>query len=200
MKSYIQSCKSEFWQKVFKAETDYILDFIKDCKEILSVGCGPAHIEAKLAEYGFSVTGLDVSKEALDQAPDTLRTVAGSAEKTGFDDGSFDAVLYTASLQFIEKYPQAIAETARILRPNGKLLVMLLNTKSKFFREKIKDPDSYVNRIRHTNQKEIEEVIRRYFLVETEYFLGIQNAEVYPSREQTQAGLYIIKGIKKQPE
>ena len=80
MEKYLQSCKSEFWKKVFKAELDYIADYLKDVKNVLSVGCGPAIIETGLAEYGFNITGLDISKEALDQAPDNIRTVVGSAE------------------------------------------------------------------------------------------------------------------------
>lgn len=197
MKPYIESCKSDFWKNVFEAEADYILHFLKGSKDILSIGCGPAILEAELAEHSFNMTGLDISREALDQAADNLRTIAGPAEKTGFEDGSFDAVLYVASLQFIEGYQQAVAETVRILRPGGKLLVMLLNTKSDFFKEKIKNPDSYVNKIKHKNPREIEEVIHRYFHVETEYFLGIRNGEVFQSKDPNRAGLYIIKGIKK---
>ncbi|KPJ66063.1 MAG: hypothetical protein AMJ43_09300 [Coxiella sp. DG_40] len=80
MDKYLQSCKTEFWKKVFKAELDYILRQLKGAKDILSVGCGPAVIETGLAEHGFNVTGLDISKEALDRAPDSIRTITGSAE------------------------------------------------------------------------------------------------------------------------
>jgi len=45
MEKYLQSCKSEFWKKVFKAELDYILHQLKGTKDVLSVGCGPAIIE-----------------------------------------------------------------------------------------------------------------------------------------------------------
>ena len=197
MKKYLQSCKSEFWKKVFKAESDYILHQIKGTKDILSVGCGPAAIEARLVKNGFNVTGLDVSNEALGQAPDNVRTVAGLAEKMSFENCSFDAVIYVASLQFIERYEQAIAEAARVLRPNGKLLVMLLNIKSEFFNEKIKKPESYVNKIRHTNFKEVEKVIAEYFSVETDYFLGIRGTEIFESDDPEAAGLYIIKGKKQ---
>lgn len=198
MEKYLQSCKTEFWKKVFKAELDYILDQLKGAKDILSVGCGPAIIEAGLAEHGFSVTGLDISKEALDQAPDNIRTVAGPAEKMGFADCSFDAVVYVASLQFIERYKQAIKETARVLRSGGKLLVMLLNPESEFFKEKVENPDSYVNKIKYTDLKEIEKAALEYFSIETEYFLGIKETEIFQSRDSNLASLYIIKGIKKQ--
>jgi len=197
MKKYLQSCKSEFWKKVFKAELDYILHQFKGAKDVISIGCGPAIIEAGLAEHGFSVTGLDVSKEALGCAPDTVRTVAGSAEKMDFANAYFDAVIYVASLQFIDRYKKAVKETARILKPGGKLLIMLLNPESEFFKEKTKNIDSYINKIKHTDLKGIERVVAKYFSVKTEYFLGIKGKEIFQSRDSNVASLYVIKGIKK---
>ena len=197
MEKYLQSCKSEFWKKVFKAELDYILHQLKGTKDVLSVGCGPAIIETGLAEHGFNVTGLDISKEALDQAPDNIRTVAGPAEKMDFAECSFDAVVYVASLQFIEKYEKAAKETARVLKPGGRLLAMLLNPQSEFFKEKTKNPDSYINRIKHTNLMEIEGEVAKYFSIKTKYFLGIKGTGVFQSQDSNTASLYVIKGIKK---
>ena len=198
MEKYLQSCKSEFWKKVFKAELDYILHQLKGIKDVLSVGCGPAIIETGLAEHGFNVTGLDISKEALDQAPDSIRTVAGSAEKMDFASLSFDAVIYVTSVQFIENYKEAIKQSARVLRSGGKLLVMLLNPESEFFKEKAKNPDSYINKIKHTDLREIERTIAEYFSVKTEYFLGIKGTKVFQSRNSNAASLCVIKGTKKQ--
>ena len=198
MDKYLQSCKTEFWKKVFKAELDYILRELKGTKDILSIGCGPAIIEAGLAEHGFNVTGLDISKEALGCAPDTVRTVAGSAEKMDFASLSFDAVIYVTSVQFIENYKEAIKQSARVLRSGGKLLVMLLNPESEFFKEKAKNPDSYINKIKHTDLREIERTIAEYFSVKTEYFLGIKGTKVFQSRNSNAASLCVIKGTKKQ--
>jgi len=197
MEKYLQSCKTEFWKKVFEAELNYILQELEGTKDILSVGCGPAIIEAGLAEHGFNVTGLDISKEALDQAPESIRTVVGPAEKMGFADCSFDAVIYVASLQFIERYKQAIKETARVLRPGSKLLAMLLNLESEFFRKKSENLDSYINKIKHTDLKEIERTIAEYFSVQTEFFLGIKGQEIFESQNPNIASLYVIKGKKK---
>jgi ubiquinone/menaquinone biosynthesis C-methylase UbiE len=194
MEKYLQSCKSDFWRKVFKAELDYILRQLKGAKDILSVGCGPAIIETGLAEHGFNVTGIDVSKEALGQAPSSIRTVVGPAEKMDFADCSFDAVIYVASIQFIERYKESVKQSARVLRSGGKILIMLLNPDSEFFREKIKNPDSYINKIKHTNLMEIEDVVANYFTIRTEYFLGIEGTEIFQSQDYDLASLYVIKG------
>jgi ubiquinone/menaquinone biosynthesis C-methylase UbiE len=197
MKEYLQSCKSEFWKKVFKAELEYIINQLKGTTNVLSVGCGPAIIEAGLAEQGFNVIGLDISKEALNWAPDNIRKVSGSAEKMGFANDYFDAVIYVASLQFIEKYKEALKETARVLKPKGRFLSMLLNPQSEFFKEKTKNPDSYINKIKHTNLRFIEEEIAKYFSVKTEFFLGIKGQEIFETQGPDLASLYVIKGEKK---
>ena len=88
MSKYLESCTTEFWKKIFKAELDYILQELEGTKDVLSVGCGPAIIEAGLTERGFNVIGLDISKQALDKAPDTVRTVVGSAENMDFQQSS----------------------------------------------------------------------------------------------------------------
>jgi len=194
MEKYLQSCKTEFWKNVFKAELDYILRELNGAKDVLSVGCGPAIIEAGLAEHGFNVTGLDISKEALDQVPDKIRTVVGSAEEMDFEDCSFDAAIYVASLQFIENYKEAVKQTARVLRAGGKLLAMLLNPQSQFFKEKVNNPASYVSKIKHTDLREIERTIAEYLSIQAEFFLGIKEQQIFKSQNPDLAGLYVIKG------
>jgi len=194
---YFQSCRTEFWQGVFRVELDYIVRHLPSGAEVLSVGCGPAMIESALSERGFHVTGLDVSREALDCAPDAVRTVAGRAEDMPFPESSFDAVIYVASLQFIDDYRKAIERTTHVLRPKGALLVMLLNPESDFFKEKLRDPNPYVRNIRHTGLREIEDVIAEDFSVQTEYLLGVKGDILFESRDITDAVLYVIRGTRK---
>jgi ubiquinone/menaquinone biosynthesis C-methylase UbiE len=197
MDKYVQSCKTDFWQKVFQAELEYLARHLHGSTDVLSVGCGPAIIEGGLSECGFRVTGLDVSREALACAPDHVRKIVGRAEDMDFRASSFDAAIYVASLQFIEDYRTAIRKTARVLRPNGKIIVMLLNPKAAFFQQKSRDPASYVTRIRHTNLPEIEAVIANRFSVETEYCMGVRDGEVFASHDPVEAALFVIRGVRK---
>lgn len=198
MNKYLQSCKSEFWQKVFRAEADYLLRHLGDAADVLSVGCGPAIVEGMLCERGLRVTGLDVSTEALACTPDSVRTVAGSAEDMPFPSSSFDAVIYVASLQFVEDYTKALRETARVLRPGGALIAMLLNPESDFFGTKMLDPDSYVRRIRYSDPQPIEKAAAEDFALRSEYWLGVKSEEVFGSREPQEACLYIIRGTLRE--
>lgn len=195
--TYLQSCRTEFWQNVFRAELEYLLRHLEGSRDVLSIGCGPAIMESGLSERGFRVTGLDVSQEALACAPDHIRTIAGRAEDMDFPRSSFDAVIYVASLQFIEDYRKAMEKTAQVLRPAGKLIVMLLNPQSAFYKEKAQDPTSYVRKIRHTNLEEIENAIAEHFHIQTEYFMGVRDGNIFKSRATAKASLYVIKGTRK---
>ena len=157
MERYARACQKEFWQEVFKAEIDYLQQHLGGSRDVLSVGCGPAILEGALAERGFRVTGLDVSRETLGRAPDCIGRVAARAEEMPFLDSAFDAVISIASLQFVDDYRKAMLEAARALHPAGKLIVMLLNPGSVFFKEKISDAGSYVRKIKHVDNLSMQE-------------------------------------------
>ncbi|MFO7570564.1 MAG: class I SAM-dependent methyltransferase [Smithellaceae bacterium] len=197
IKNYIETCREDFWQKIFQIEVDYLEAHLQNCQDILSVGCGPAMIEGELVKRGFRVTGLDISEKALNCAPDIVRTVAGRAEDRLFPDSSFDAAIFVASLQFIEDYPEAIKRTAAVLRPEGKIILMLLNPRSGFYNEMRQSPDSYVNQILHTDTIRMEQDICKYFVFQTEYLLGIRGNDIFPSRDPDLAALYVIEGRKR---
>ena len=193
---YLASCQSPFWRKVFAAEVDYLLRHLRAEDRVLSVGCGPAIIESGLCEQGIAVTGLDVSREALSCAPDNLRTIVATAEKMPIEDGRFDVVLFIVSMQFMEDYRQALSEAARVLCPGGRIIVMLLNPASSFFKAKRAETDSYVRKIRHTDLNDLEAAMATWFSAQGEYFLGIDGQTIFPSTEPGQAALYILRGAK----
>lgn len=196
IKRYVETCHEVFWQNIFCFETRYLISHLKNCRDVLSVGCGPAIIEGKLSDYGFNITGLDISREALKCAPDSVRTFAGRAENMPFPEASFDAVIYVASLQFIEDYRKALQKSLTVLRPKGKIIVMLLNPESDFFKERLLEPDSYINLIRHTDLNEIKKAIGKLFTVRTEYILGVRGGNIFESKDPNKAALCVILGKK----
>lgn len=96
-------------------------------KRALEYGCGPGSHAFSLASQGVKVTGIDISDVAIEQAAERAREEGvsehchfevGNAEKTGFDDSSFDLVCGTAILHHLD-LEAAYAEVARLLRPGG---------------------------------------------------------------------------------
>jgi arsenite methyltransferase len=100
---------------------------------VLDVGCGPASITASLARAtGPSglVLGVDLSEAMLARA---VRAETGpqtgflhaDAQRLPLRDATVDAVVSMAVLQLIPDPVAALAEMARVLRPGGRLAVLV---------------------------------------------------------------------------
>ncbi|MFE4951364.1 class I SAM-dependent methyltransferase [Leifsonia sp. NPDC056665] len=97
-------------------------------RRILDVGCGSGPTLADLRERGAIVTGVDASAGMLEQARARLGTgadlrMADLAEPLPFDDGTFDDVIASQVLHYLEDWGPALAELHRVVRPGGRLIV-----------------------------------------------------------------------------
>ena len=153
-KQYSDFFNTRFGQEVLKREIELIYKELKGCKTTLSIGCGPAILEAHLLESNpnMILVCLDRSFEMLAQAQNFSNIVLGDASHMSFKEGAFDCAYYLASLEFIDDYKKAIEETARILRSKGRCTFLILNPESRFFKEEYQDENSYI----HKNIKHIE--------------------------------------------
>jgi len=86
-----------------------------------------------------------------------------------------------------------LAEAQRILKPDGTLVILLLNPLSNFFKKRHERPDSYVRNIKHRDLEKIVEDVSQFFtIIKKEYFLGIKDEELFNSRDPNVASLYCI--------
>ena len=103
---------------------------------VLDVGCGPASITASLARAAGPsglVLGVDRSEAMLARA---VRAESGpqiaflhaDAQRLPLRDQTVDAVISVAVLQLVPDPGMALAEMARVLRPGGRLAVMVPTT------------------------------------------------------------------------
>jgi len=193
---FVSFCSSDFGRKILEREADYLYKELKDYKRILDIGCGIGQFEERISQ--LDITGMDNSEAMLEEARrrSDKGFVLGNAEGLEFPDGSFDAVFYVATLEFVDDYKRAINEAARVLEPKGKLVVMMLNPESEYFKAHMQKEDSYFRRMRHTNLQKIEHYISQSFSVNCEYFLGIKDQEIFDSNDPRFASLYVIKCIK----
>jgi ubiquinone/menaquinone biosynthesis C-methylase UbiE len=200
IEKYLKFYNSKFGKEVLEKELEFVESKLKGCKNVLSIGCGPALLEARLHQLHpeMNITGLDSSKEMVVQVSKSVHLEYGDAQHLKFDDDSFDAVLYVTSMEFIEEYERAIKETGRVLKPKGKILVLMLNPKSNYFKNEYMDKNSYIQKnIKHRDVDEIKEFISKYFFIENEeYFLGIKKGEIVASKDLKLASLYVVEGKK----
>jgi len=103
-------------------------------REVLDYGCGPGDWGVWMATEGARVTLLDLSPVAIDlglrraRASGVASRVSGTArdasDLSNFADQKFDLVFACAALHHTLKYPGALDELSRVLRPDGKLVLV----------------------------------------------------------------------------
>ncbi|MFI9388160.1 class I SAM-dependent methyltransferase [Kutzneria sp. NPDC052558] len=97
-------------------------------RRILDAGCGAGPLSAALRERGAIVTGIDASAGMLAQArkrlgEDADLRVADLADPLPLPDNTFDDVVASLVLHYLEDWGPTLAELRRVLKPGGRLLV-----------------------------------------------------------------------------
>ncbi|MBK7586438.1 MAG: methyltransferase domain-containing protein [Myxococcales bacterium] len=94
----------------------------------LDLSCGPGGLSRKLAELApkRELVALDLSRAMLARArvanPGAVR-IRANAERLPFVDQAFGAVISLAALDLYSEPATVVAEAARVLMPNGRLVV-----------------------------------------------------------------------------
>jgi len=110
-------------------EVEFIVRQIGLAKSVLDLCCGPGRHAAPLAIRGYNVVGLDLDaialRDARDRAPGSS-FIRGDMRRLPLASASMDAVLcmWQSFGHFdADTNAEVLAEMARVLRPNGRLLL-----------------------------------------------------------------------------
>ena len=108
---------------------------------ILDVGCGRAIDGARLCEKGAEVVGLEPSRVMLVRAKEYLSEnnahvvlAQGIGENLPFKPHSFDKVMCKGALDHFFSPGQTMQEIARVLKPDGEMIISIANFDSLGFR------------------------------------------------------------------
>jgi ubiquinone/menaquinone biosynthesis C-methylase UbiE len=138
----------EFFRRLRETLTRYdykervLRDFSPDApgEKLLEVGCGLGVELAELGRLGFDVTGIDLAPSAVQVCNEYLeregirgRARAMNAERLEFPDDSFDAAYSSGVLQHTPEIDRAISELWRVLKPGGRILIILYHRRSWFY-------------------------------------------------------------------
>jgi ubiquinone/menaquinone biosynthesis C-methylase UbiE len=103
-------------------------------RELIDIGGGTGNYALALAGEGWRPIVVDRSAQMLAQAAHKgLETTRANAIRLPFADESFDAAMLVSMLHHVDTPADALAEAKRVLRPGGRLAVMV------FTREDIAD-------------------------------------------------------------
>jgi SAM-dependent methyltransferase len=96
-------------------------------RDVLDAGCGAGPLSAWLAENGANVVGIDGSSAMVALARERVRpparfAVADLAAPLDFPDASFDLVVASLVLHYLEDWDGPLRELRRVLRPGGALV------------------------------------------------------------------------------
>lgn len=98
---------------------------------VLDIACGQGFFTRAVAEAGAMVEGADISKalvaEAKRLSPKLTFHVAPANKLSFAKDGSYNAATVVLAVQNIEDISAAFAEAARILAPQGRLILVVMH-------------------------------------------------------------------------
>lgn len=109
--------------------------FIDKEKKILDMGCGSGAYDRTLADMGYNVVGVDYSEHVIKKAVEKSKEknipyIVGALPFLPFGKESFDIVICIGVFQNIRDEDMAIGELAGILKENGRIVLMTLNSLS----------------------------------------------------------------------
>ena len=115
---------------VKKFELRLLTEFIEPAKgkTMLEIGIGTGLFAMEFKKMGMDISGVDPSEEMLKIAESRGFTVKqGTGEKIPFENDSFDTVLAMTSMEFSKTPGQFVKEMKRVAKPNGIVVVAVLN-------------------------------------------------------------------------
>lgn len=99
--------------------------------DVLDMGCGEGAYVVALAEAGANAHGVEFEAAKVEglrrRHPDFDSVVQGDIENLPFEDGSFDLVLLNEVLEHVPHQERALGEARRVLRPDGRLVILSPN-------------------------------------------------------------------------
>jgi 2-polyprenyl-3-methyl-5-hydroxy-6-metoxy-1,4-benzoquinol methylase len=124
-----------------RLEGNRLLALCKDLgndAKILDVGCGDGFHLRLLRDFGnknWTLEGLDASEKAVGAAHKSgIKVHLGTAENNDLPENSYDLAFLIQTIEHVEKPNEVLPAICRVLKPNGKLIIVTDNTDSLDFK------------------------------------------------------------------
>lgn len=133
-------------------------------KVVLDIASGEGYGSAILAETALSVTGVDISAEAVAHAGeryrrDNLQYLVGDCAQIPLPDCSVDLVVSFETIEHHDRHEEMLREIKRVLRKDGVLLIS--SPDKKYYSDELNYANPY--HVKELYEDEFKDLINRYF-------------------------------------
>lgn len=129
--TYLEETEDSYQRQVILPNLLRILE-PKASMRVLDIACGQGFFAREFAKAGAEVVGADVAQKLITEAKKlsgkAVQYYVAPSDNLNFaKPGSFDAATIVLAIQNIEKLSATFAEAKRVLKPKGKLLLVLMH-------------------------------------------------------------------------
>jgi ubiquinone/menaquinone biosynthesis C-methylase UbiE len=120
----------------------------------IDLGCGAGDLVTYLQSKGLESCGIDISSEMIDLAKKYITAdirVEDFAEKTSFEDKSFDLIVSKWAFQANEMIDSIYGECARLLKSGGHLVFLSKHPFRQFLEKKKQGKNYFTKETVHSN-------------------------------------------------
>ncbi|MBY0472861.1 methyltransferase domain-containing protein [Patescibacteria group bacterium] len=129
--SYLETTEDSYQKQVILPNLLRILDS-KSGMKVIDIACGQGFFSREFAAAGAEVVGADIAQALITQAKKlsgkTVQYYVAPADNLNFTkSGVFDAATIVLAIQNIKNIDGTFAEAKRVLKPGGKLVMVLMH-------------------------------------------------------------------------
>ncbi|MBS3781504.1 MAG: class I SAM-dependent methyltransferase [Candidatus Thermoplasmatota archaeon] len=187
-------------EKLYESELEAVRELIPKEGQGIEIGVGSGRFSTPLSiEFG-----LDPSKEMLKLADERgIRVIRGIGEKLPFKDESFDFALIVTTICFFDDPSEALKETARILKPEGAVVIGFIDKESPLghIYQKKKDDNVFYSAAKFFSVEEVIQLLNQvefsnFSFVQT-LFGGIDRASFEKPKKGYDEGSFVVVSARK---